>query len=987
MSVLSCAAASQSNGLIQLWVLIRVGTGDVQLRSITQTANGDWQGAPNYQWTGPYWNNAPKNLRKVTASQISDGSVQLWAIDDQGTLWSTVQAGPGGSWSSWISGWNSPPGKFKDISAALTPVGTCVFLGMDMNNRQYQTNQMESPPPWSEWVMMSSGLVTKIAACGQPGGFRVFGLGNEQLYQYQSRSSGWLQPDWASAPVKFHEIAACGLADLSSQLFLIDEQHSLWSITLDSAGNPGQWQGPDWNDASDGCLAVAATGNTRGAQVWIGTADQGLSNANWASGEDNWSEWDGPNWKLYTPPIPVPRWWSNCMHFSGGWLECGNSAKLDLGTKFTIEGWIQLDTPDLDGQQVIITKNYAFCVVNGLLMFSPPNQLLFPSKALTANTWHHVAVTGDSTAAVQILYIDGVEVGRAQWVAPQSGPEAASIGFNLRGLIGRLRIWNSAHTPFQIFQDSILWDVSPSQAPSLQAYYDFTLLPPAEISGSDLTFSLSGAVSNSLLIPALSLPENAYVDVGNNPDLSFGSTKPFTVDGWFLTTNTSSGALISKYSSGMLAEYMVHQSNQTLRVFNNSLQPEVDSSPFKIQSNAWQHFAVTFDGTQIRLYLNGDLTATAAWTAQAAPHISTLIGAATGGPYPVDNFRGNIQGIRIWQRALSASEVQQWMFWDPTDDELIADFDFSTQPPADATTRHPVNLMNGAAGTILRQDVDMGWMTMPQVRTNGTEMPAASTQVTLRPAPPVPIAQAIRAATVDLFSNDYRSRSLQDFAALVPEGSPGRDQLLAEYASAFDKAIGDYRRDPSLAQPISERRDGDDVVLTYHTLRGDFEILRVPQAAVTDCEIWWAKFVYKVTIGFLGAIGLPVTPTAIAGKLYNMLTANPTVQAALVRLTTTLPSMTPVRAVAAVLGLLNAIYQAGFLWTVLKMAFQWRWTILVWLFKKIVLTVEFPEAQAVILIVQLGGWAESLIDLAGQYQGACPSSPQPAHEAQIQPQG
>ncbi|HET9281144.1 MAG TPA: LamG-like jellyroll fold domain-containing protein [Candidatus Angelobacter sp.] len=943
------------------------------MRSITQIANGDWQGAPNYQWIGPYWNNAPQNLQKITASQISDGSVQLWAIDDQGTLWSAVQAGRSGAWGSWASGWNGPPGKLKDISAVLSSNGTCALLALDANNQLYQT----SPPPPSQqssWMIMTmpGGTITKIAACRQTSGFRLFGLSNEQLCQYQS-SSGWQQPAWPSAPVKFHEIAACSLPDGSSQLFLIDEQHSLWSIVLYSNGNTSQWQGPDWNDASDGCLAVAATGNMRRAQVWIGTADQGLSSASRVSGEDNWSEWDGPNWKLFTPPAPVPRWWSNCMRFSGGSVACGNSAKLDLGNSFTIEGWIQVDT--LAGIQIIIHKGYTFCVQEGRIAF--PLLPLVASTPLTVNTWHHVAVTGDSSTAL-VLYLDSVEVGRCPWADPRNF-STATIGRDFHGLIGRLRIWNKAHSPLQIFQDSILWDVSPSQSPSLQAYYDFTLLPPAEISGSDLTFSLTGAVSNCLLIPTLSLPENAYVDVGNNPDLSFGSTKPFTIDGWFLPANTSSGALISKYSSGMLAEYMVHQSNQALRVFNNSLQPEIDSGPYKIQSGAWQHFAVTFDGDQMRLYLNGNLATAADWKAQAAPQIHTLIGAAAGGPSPVDNFQGNIQSIRIWQRALSTLEVQQWMFWDPAEEELIADFDFSIQPPADATTRHPVNLMNGATGAILRQDVDMGWTAPPQARTTRTERPAESAKVTLRPAPQVPTTNAARAATVDLFSADYRSRSLQDFAALVPMETPGRDQLLAEYTSAFDQAIRNYKRDPSLAQPISERRDGNDVVLTHHTPRGDFEILRVPRAAVTDCEIWWARFFYKVIIGFLGALGLPVTSTAIAGKLYNMLTANPRVQAALVQLATTLPSLTPVRVIAAVITFLGVLYQAGFLWTVLKMAFAWKWTILFWLFQKLVLMLEVPGAAAVTLVAQLEYWAFDLTEWVLQYHGACPSSSQVAH--------
>lgn len=129
----------------------------------------------------------------------------------------------------------------------------------------------------------------------------------------------------------------------------------------------------------------------------------------------------------------------------------------------------------------------------------------------------------------------------------------------------------------------------------------------------------------------------------------------------------------------------------------------------------------------------------------------------------------------------------------------------------------------------------------------------------------------------------------------------------------------------------------------------------------------------------MGALGLPVTPSAIAGKLYNMLIANPRVQAALVQLIATLPTLTPVRVVAAILTFLGVLYQEGFLWTVLKMAFAWRWTILLWLFKKLVLTAEFPEAQAVLLIIQLGGWTDSLITLAGQYHGACPNSPQLAH--------
>jgi hypothetical protein len=74
-----------------------------------------------------------------------------------------------------------------------------------------------------------------------------------------------------------------------------------------------------------------------------------------------------------------------------------------------------------------------------------------------------------------------------------------------------------------------------------------------------------------------------------------------------------------------------------------------------LTANTWTHLAGTYDGATLRLYVNGVQVAILAWTGTIATSANPLQigGDSIYGQY----FQGQIDEVRIYNRALSASEV------------------------------------------------------------------------------------------------------------------------------------------------------------------------------------------------------------------------------------------------------------------------------------------------------------------------------------------
>jgi phospholipase C len=144
-NLISLAAAQQNDGTVRLWVVDANGA----LYSNAQTSpGGNWTG-----WSAAGWSGAPP-LQIVAASQQGGPrGAQLWGVDQQGQLRSTFQETPGGAWSSWSGVWKgASPSNIASVAAAQQNDGTVRIWVLDGNQTLYSTAQFGPGTDWGPWT-------------------------------------------------------------------------------------------------------------------------------------------------------------------------------------------------------------------------------------------------------------------------------------------------------------------------------------------------------------------------------------------------------------------------------------------------------------------------------------------------------------------------------------------------------------------------------------------------------------------------------------------------------------------------------------------------------------------------------------------------------------------------------------------------------------------------------------------------------------------
>jgi hypothetical protein len=131
-----------------------------------------------------------------------------------------------------------------------------------------------------------------------------------------------------------------------------------------------------------------------------------------------------------------------------------------------------------------------------------------------------------------------------------------------------------------------------------------------------------------------------------------------TLEAWVYPTTAPSGwrAIIDKNVDGY---YLMAGSSVNNRpaVGGNFVAGNQNTiGPSALAANTWTHLASTFDGATVRLFVNGVQVASQAQSTLFVPTTGTLqIGADS---YPAESFIGRIDEVRIYNRALSAAEIQ-----------------------------------------------------------------------------------------------------------------------------------------------------------------------------------------------------------------------------------------------------------------------------------------------------------------------------------------
>jgi uncharacterized repeat protein (TIGR01451 family) len=152
---------------------------------------------------------------------------------------------------------------------------------------------------------------------------------------------------------------------------------------------------------------------------------------------------------------------------------------------------------------------------------------------------------------------------------------------------------------------------------------------------------------------------NAVVQVASSP--LFGYTNKLSASAWVYPTAYNS-QLSSILSNDQNYEFHLNSSGKLFWWWNYSSVTSATTIPL----NQWTHIAITFDSVagRQRMYINGVQDAnTRNWTGTlAANPCNFYIGGdvATGActVIPARNFRGNIDEVKLYNKELSAAEVQ-----------------------------------------------------------------------------------------------------------------------------------------------------------------------------------------------------------------------------------------------------------------------------------------------------------------------------------------
>jgi Concanavalin A-like lectin/glucanases superfamily/Bacterial Ig domain len=272
--------------------------------------------------------------------------------------------------------------------------------------------------------------------------------------------------------------------------------------------------------------------------------------------------------------------------------------------------------------------------------------------ALTASASDDLAVSG-----VQFK-VDGANLGAEDASAPYTvdwDTTAASNGPHTLAAVARDGSGNSTSTQIGVVVGN---GVAPA---GLVAAYGFdesgTAVGDASGSGNNGTISgatrtaagkYGGALSFDGVNDSVSIADSASLDL----------TTGMTLEAWVQPTATNDWrtVLLKERSGGF--GYALYGGTDTNRpgAFAEIGSEREARGTAALAVNAWTHLAATYDGAQLRLYVNGAQAASLA----VSGSMTTTTGALKIGGNAVwgEWFKGLIDEVRVYSRALTAAEIQ-----------------------------------------------------------------------------------------------------------------------------------------------------------------------------------------------------------------------------------------------------------------------------------------------------------------------------------------
>lgn len=298
---------------------------------------------------------------------------------------------------------------------------------------------------------------------------------------------------------------------------------------------------------------------------------------------------------------------------------------------------------------------------------------------MALGTWHHVVVTYDGTTMV--VYIDG---NREATTASSKSISATartlrigssgSGGSNFHGAVDEVAIYNRALTPAEvqdhtancsyastIARTSGLVDYWRMDETSGTTAYDSG---PGAATGTFTSASMlkaNGALTSSSR-PAVRFTASSSQVLAATTNDNFAGTSPFTVEMWVKPASLSA----SIYSRLISYEQTDGNGRQGWTVL---IDPAASQAVFQRWSNGtsnsvqagtsfvvgtWTYVVATYDGSTMRLYLNGSSVASQSSSQSIATFATSL---RVGNSYSNSAFDGILDEVAVYNVALSGATI------------------------------------------------------------------------------------------------------------------------------------------------------------------------------------------------------------------------------------------------------------------------------------------------------------------------------------------
>ncbi|MCP4608730.1 MAG: LamG domain-containing protein [Planctomycetes bacterium] len=181
---------------------------------------------------------------------------------------------------------------------------------------------------------------------------------------------------------------------------------------------------------------------------------------------------------------------------------------------------------------------------------------------------------------------------------------------------------------------------------------------------------------------AIEFQGDNYLEIRDSAqNLSFGGSDPFTVTAW--VKNQGGGTIIGKFNGGIVGAYIVSISGGGIVSFHREVDPWSFSGSVALPADDFGHVAVTYDGAEMKIYVNGEFDSVQERGPQNNDSVTpVLIGARFTSDAPSEFFSGVLDEVALFDVALTDEQIRYVMLGlsfpkasnpDPADGAFLAD--------------------------------------------------------------------------------------------------------------------------------------------------------------------------------------------------------------------------------------------------------------------------------------------------------------------------